>query len=243
MSVPPSGRRSTDTSPTKGRPDADEKSTDKPFQLPQRKEGAEEKKEEPKKKGLFDLTTEETMVQPRQQNVQPDVKMGDQTTEVEIKKTTGVEAKTEVAQIGQLIQNMVESMRVGQVDGKDFATVELKREAEMPRAFVGSHLTISYEANGISIHFDNFMTPQQQNSAITLIEKNKEQLMNMMQALNAKNIQVRELSIGTHTIALPRIEPLPPPFQPPPSAEAETRQQQRRQDQGREGGEERGGPR
>jgi hypothetical protein len=242
MSVPPSGRRPGSTPPSKGRrPDDEESKTEKSFRLPQRKGGVQEKDEEPKKKGLFDLTSKEVApMQEKQPGLQPNVKE----VQAKAESTAAIGEKAQITQISQLVQRMVETMRIGQIDGKDIASLDLKKGPEVPQAFAGSNLTVSYEVNGITIHFDNFMTPQQQNSAIALVEKNKEQLIEMVQALNAKNIQVHELSIGTHTVTLPRVEPLPPPFQPPPSAEAETRQQRERRDQeqGREGREQ-GGPR
>lgn len=239
MSVPPSGRRPSSTPPSKGRPDDDHKS-EKGFHLPGRKEAVDSKQEQPKKKGLFDLTGKEMAIQQKQQEVSQELKMG----EVSAEKTAGIEATAQINQVSQLIQKMVETMRIGQIDGKDFASVDLKKGPEVPQAFAGSNLSVSYQANGINIRFDNFMTPQQQNSAINLVEKNKEQLLEMVQALNAKNIQVNELTIGTHSIALPRVEPLPPPFQTPPGAEGETRQQQQRGDrEGGGGGQEQGEPR
>lgn len=230
MSVPPTNRQSSSSPSGKGRPDESGKAQKK-FQLPGRKESLEAKEEEPKKKGIFDLTGNENAIQDKQQALQQQIK----TEGVTAAKTAGIEGAAQVNQIGQIVQKMVESMRIGQINGQDFASVDLKKSADVPQAFAGSNLTVSYQDNGIKIHFDNFMTPQQQNSAIALVEKNKDQLHDMVLALNAKNIQVTELSIGTHTVNLPRIEPLPPPFQAPPPAEGETPQGR---DRGREGREE-----
>ncbi len=147
------------------------------------------------------------------------------------------EAKAAVSAVTKLIQSVVAEMKVGQVDGKDFASLNLSASADLPEAFAGSNLTVSYQENTLTIHFDNFMTPQQENNAITLVEKNKDQLMELVQTLHAKNITVHELSIGKHVVQLPRVESLPPPFQPTESGAAETRQErEHREDQGGEEG-------
>lgn len=240
MSVPPSERRTSSTPPSKGRPDEDDKKTGKSFRLPERKEPVHAQEEKNKKKGLFDLSADEIAMQRKQQGLEQSVEASEQA----VANSSAIEAKGQIQQVARLIQNMVETMRVGQIDGKDFASLDLKKGAEVPPAFAGSNLTVSYQDNGITIRFDNFMTPQQQNEAITLIEKNKEQLLEMVQNLNAKNIQVTELAIGTHTVALPRVAPLPPPFQAPPAPESETRQQDQRRDrEGEQGRGDQGPPR
>jgi hypothetical protein len=239
MSVPPAKRGQSSTPPGKGRPD-ETKHTGKEFKLPPKKQQVEGKEEEAKKKGLFDLAAEEMIMQDKQQSLSQELKA--ESTKVE--EVTATRAVAQVNQIGQLVQQMVETMRVGQIDGQDFASLDLKQSPQVPEAFAGSNLTISYQENGIVIKFDNFMTPQQQNTAITLVEKNKEQLQGMIQALAQKNIQVTEFSIGTHVVALPRVTPTPPPFQPEAALRAETEQQRREREGGEEGGGgEGGGPR
>jgi hypothetical protein len=238
MSVPPAGRQPSSTPPSKGRRPDDTKKGEKEFKLPPKKQHVKEKEE--KKKGLFDIAAAEEMVaQEKQQNLSQEMKA----ESVKVGEVSASEAVGQMRQVSQLIQQMVGSMRIGQLGGKDFASLDLKAGAEVPESFAGSHLTISYQENGIVIHFDNF-SPQQQNMAITLVENNPEQLRQLVQALNAKHIQVVELSLGTHTVALPRVAPLPPPFQPPPATQAEAEQQRERGGGEREGGEEggRGGP-
>ncbi len=221
MSVPPAGRRPSSTPSSKNNPD-DTKESQRPFQMPGRKEKAQEQEE--KKKGLFELAQEDMGVQAKQQGLQQSIKSEE--IEPGLTAVTGTAAAAQVTQVGQLIQKMVETMHVGQVGGKDFASVDLKTSADVPQAFAGSNLTISYETNNLTIHFDNFMTPQQQNTAINLVEQNKEQLLQMVEALGAKNIQIAELSIGTHVVALPRQTGLPAPFQPLLTAETESTRQE-----------------
>ena len=233
MSVPPSGRQPSSTPSSKGKPDETGKRSDRDFKLPPKKQKTEGKEEQPKKKGLFDIAAEEMKMQDKQQGLSQELK----TEEIKTQGITASAAIAQVRQVGQLIESMVETMHIGQIDGQNLASLDLKRSPEVPEAFAGSHLTLSYQENGLSIHFDNFMTPQQQNTAITLVEKNKEQLVQMVQALNAKNIQVTELAIGNHMVALPKIAPLPPPFQPTLTTQAETEQQQRDRGGQREEGE------
>jgi hypothetical protein len=238
MSVPPS-RRSGSTPPSKGRPEEAEEAKEKggkEFKLPPRKQSFEEKEPEeqlPKKKGLFDIAASMEMpVQAKEQGLQKAMDV----QELKATGLTAAEAVQQVSRISQLIQRTVESMHIGQFNQQSYASLQLKAAPEVPPSFAGSNLTISYHENGISIRFDNFMTPQQQNTAITLVERHKEQLQDMVQALNSKNIQIAELAIGTHTISLPRVQPLPPPFKIEPPSPG-TEQQRERGDQEREGGE------
>lgn len=133
-----------------------------------------------------------------------------------IDKAATTASQTPVSTVGQLILAMVDKMQVGTVEGKNFASMDISTEANVPEAFAGSHLTLSFEENGLVIHFDNFDSPQQEQNAINLIENNKEQLTQMLQALQTKNIQLTEFNVGNQSITLPRVEPLPPPLQPTP---------------------------
>jgi hypothetical protein len=229
MSVPPT-RRSSSTPPSKGKPDEAKNKEGKDFKLPSRKQPVESKEEKEKKKNLFDIAGEKKIEQWSDQRLAQDYK----TEEIKAGEVSKSQATAQVQQVSQLVQRMVETMRIGQIDGKTFASLDLKQGADVPQAFAGSHLTVSYQENGIVIRFDHFMSAQQQNTAITLVEKNKEQLEEMIRTLNAKNIQVHELAIGEHSVTLPRVAPLPPPFQPtsPPRSDAE----QQRDRGGREGG-------
>lgn len=225
MSVPPSGQ-SPSTPPEKGNgPGEGKRKSKRDFNLP----GKKGKEEEGKKKGLFDFGGE-----PGAKEIKQSV---DQQQMGEMQKAgalQGAEAKATVNSVGQLVQRLVTQMKVGE----NFASMNLTNSTEVPEAFAGSNLTLSYQENALVIHFDNFMTPQQENNAFMLVEKNNEQLVQMVQALQAKNINISELSIGNHMVTLPRVEALPPPFQPPPSAE--TREEQQRQE--RQDGEEGAGP-
>ncbi len=245
MSVPPSRSSSGSSHHSKKSdgPTSDRK-TNKDFNLPRKGRKDEEqsdkkglKEDELKKKSLFDIAGEKGEV-PKGLEQDIEAKVMGKAGEAASIQTS--QASASVAAIGKLIQSVVTELRIGQVGGKDFTTMNLTTKAgEIPEAFAGSNLTLSYQANSLIIHFDNFMTPQQQNNAITLVEKNKEQLLDMMQALQAKNINIQEMSIGKHVVNLPRVEPLPPPFQPSRGAETETRQQREHQERG---GEEGAGP-
>jgi len=235
MAVPPPSQPSStpssqgdDNQPTQG------KKTKKDFTLPTK--GKKDEGDQ-KKKNLFDIAgSVDQEVKELKQDIQDSKMMEAQ----EASSIQGSQAKASVQAISRLIQNVVAEMRVGQIDGKDFTSMNLSTtSADIPEAFSGSNLTLSYQANALVIHFDNFMTPQQENNAITLVEKNKEQLLEMVQTLQAKNINIQEMSIGKHIVSLPRVETLPPPFQPTEAGSAETRQDREQQ---REGGEEGAGP-
>lgn len=226
MSVPPSSRpSSTPSSKEKEREREPEPAagTKKDFRLPNK-----EKDKDEKKKSLFDLAGGEA----------PGVKQDSLETSMSegqhISQMSAVSAKDQVAQIGQLIQKMVAAMQIGTAGGKHFASVTLKASHEVPVAFAGSNLTLNYKENGLAIRFDHFADVQQEQNAVFLVEKNKEQLIQMLRSCEAKNIHVSEFNIGSHTIALPRVQPLPPPFQPSEAGPGETRQEREQQDE-REG--------
>lgn len=232
MSVPPPNQPSPPP-PSRGHKDREPSHgkgrSKKDFRLPSKKE------EEEKKKSLFDLAGGQAEVRELQQEIE-------QQRAAETKEASAISAtqtKAAMQVVSQMIQRLVAQMRIGQIDAKNFASLDLKASPEIPEAFAGSNLTLSYEANSLVIHFDNFMTPQQQNNAINMIEKNKEQLLEMVQALQAKNITLHELSIGKHVIQLPRVQPLPPPFQAAQAGEAQTR---REREGGGEGGDEGASP-
>ncbi len=219
MAVPPPSQPSGTSPSSSGRNEPEEsKRSKKEFKLP-------DKKQEKQDQG----SGAETGVKELKQSVE-DQKKAELTKASEVQSS---QAQAAVKAVGQLIQRMVSEMRVGE----NFANMTLSK-GDVPEAFQGSNLTISYQENALVIRFDNFMTPQQENNALTLVEKNKEQLQEMLQTLQAKNITVHELSIGNQKIALPRVEALPPPFQAAQPSGAETRRDQQQQQQGGGGGEE-----
>ncbi len=224
MSVPPTNKNTSSTPAGKGKPDEHEDG--KNFKLPTRKEQVSEKKGDPeKKKGVFDLAKEGTLtIKENKQELSQELS----TESLKASELKPIEAAQQINQISALIQRTVESMQIGKVGETQFARLNLKENAtEIPTAFAGTNMTVSYELNSLKIHFDNFMTPQHQNEAISLVEKNKEQLQQMVDNLQSKNIQVTELLIGSHTVGLPRAQALPPPFQAPATAQAESEQRER----------------
>jgi hypothetical protein len=184
-----------------------------------REEKGGEKEEREKKKGLFDLMFA-TAAKELKQEVSAAPKGEIKETAGSTVALTGSEAMSKVA---QLIQRMVSEMHVGSVDGQNFASLTLSKGIDVPQAFRDSSLTLSFQQGSLTVQFDHFSTPQSEQTAIYIVENNKAQLQDMMQALAAKNIQLAELTIGQYQIALPRVETLPPPFQvtAPAAAEAE----------------------
>ncbi|NGX60623.1 MAG: hypothetical protein K940chlam9_00089 [Chlamydiae bacterium] len=234
--IPPSKQTSSSpTAPSKGdkkEPESANGGQQKEFRLSQRKKDEQEVDEKKKKQNLFDLSAEDQ----KQLEVGTQAKQGAEVKEAG--KLEGIAAQTQVQQVVKLIQKMVTTMQIGQVGGRDMASLTLEKGGDVPEAFSGSNLSLQFTENGLTIHFDNFMTPQQEQNAMLLIEKNKEQLTDMVRALQAKNIQIAELSIGKYTVNLPKVEPLPPPFQTIQPSGAETRQQREKEEGG---GEEKGG--
>ncbi|MFZ0564619.1 MAG: DUF5421 family protein [Chlamydiales bacterium] len=240
MGVPPT-RRPHSPPPSKGRDDKErgpEGTSQKKFRLPDRKDVGEkdtgkkelEQKEEKsvKKKNLFDLAAAEGEGKAKQ--IKEEISEGQQVEAEELQKLEAGEAKSQVSQIGQLIQKMVDRMQIGTVGGKDFASIDLSSELDVPETFAGSNLTLSFQENGLVIRFDNFMSPQQEQDALIMVEKNKEQLLALVQNLQAKNIQVAEFNIGNRSVTLPVIEPQPSPFKPtPPPSGAELGERERRE--------------
>ncbi len=230
---PPSSPSSTPSSNGENGGPSESKKSKKDFRLPNKKK----EEGEEKKKSLFDIAGGEGETA---KEIKQEIEGKEMAEAKEASSIQSADVKASVAAIGRLIQSVVADMRVGQIDGKSLTSMTLSESSkELPEAFAGSSLTLSYQENGLTIHFDNFMTPQQENNAITLIEKNKEQLLEMVQALQAKNINIHELSVGNRTITLPRVEPIPPPLSPMETSAGETRQDREQQERG---GEEGAGP-
>ncbi|MCH9625035.1 MAG: hypothetical protein S4CHLAM123_02010 [Chlamydiales bacterium] len=230
-SIPPSsGNNPPSNQPAK---DKSVQGKGKEFKLPKEKQRTNEKKgrpqgkeEEPKKKkNILDVAGDEAQVQQKQPGVQQDIK----TAELKSEQVAASIAKGQVDQVGKLIQRMVGSLRIGEIDGQNLASLNLKQVPEVPESFAGSNLTLSYHEGALAIRFDNFMTPQQENTAITMVEKNKEQLEQMIQNLAAKNIHIAEMRIGEHVITLPEVQALPRPFETTAAFQPQTRQQQQQQ--------------
>jgi len=232
-SIPPSNRNN----PPSNQPAKDKsvRGKGKEFKLPKEKKGRPQEKEEApkKKKNILDVAGDEAQVQQKQPGVQQDIK----TAELKSEQMTASIAKSQVDQVGKLIQRMVGSLRIGEIDGQNLASLNLKEVPEVPESFAGSNLTLSYHEGALAIRFDNFMTPQQENTAITMVEKNKEQLEQMIQNLAAKNIHITEMRIGEHVIVLPEVQALPRPFETTAPFQPQTQQQQ--QDQQDQEGEDR----
>lgn len=229
MSVPPS-RRSSGASSSNGESEGpgETKKSKIDFKLPKKDQKLDQEK---KKKNLFDLVGGEQGMRDFLREIAQDQKAA-------MVKTSEIQAapeKSAITFMNRLIERLVTDLKIGQIGGRDFASLNLSK-SEVPEAFAGSNLTLSYQMDGLTIHFDN-MTPQQINNAINLIEKNQEQLLDLVRALQGKNINLHELSIGSHVIALPRVQPLPPPFQPSQAGAGETRQEreQRELEEGEEG--------
>ncbi|MEZ5315319.1 MAG: DUF5421 family protein [Chlamydiales bacterium] len=202
MKIPPSNRETGVFSKReRNKEPVDHKKTNKDFTLPRKKEESKDKKE-----SLFDIAGAELGLK--------ELKQSQEFSESqEIASQDISEIKTDITAISKLIQNMVKEMQIGQLEGKDFANIQLSEASmNLPEAFLGSHLTLSYEENQLTIHFDNFMTPQQENNAMIMVEKHKQQLLDMIQTLQQKNIYIKEMSIGERAITLPRIESHPTAF-------------------------------
>lgn len=227
MSVnPPQPSRSPSTSSAKKTPEEELRKKGKEFKLPNK---TGKKEEEEKKKTLFALAQEVMAEQGKQQHFSAEMQKVEKGEAIAPK-----EAAAQVAKISQLVLSLVDSLHVAEVGGKGLALLNLKDSSDVPAPFAGSTISLTQQDEGLIIHFDNFADPQQQNLAITLVEKNKEQLEDMIQALNAKNIQVAELSLGEHVITLPRVIPPQTPIQPIALA-ARSQSSHEQREQGKEG--------
>ncbi len=226
MGIPPH-MPSGSTPPSAGRPsESDKGRPKKEFRLPDKKE-KEGKKDE--KKDVFEEKKEGKVTGVSEQ-IKQETKLDDSMRAEESASVSSVETKQEIAKVAQLIQAMVAQMRIGSVEGKEFASLDLKGTPNIPSFLANTTLTLTQSSQGLLIHFSNFETPQQQALAIKAVEQNKEELAQLMLNLQTKNINVAELQMGNYTVALPRIEPLPPPFRTTPvSVQTQTEGQKREQ--------------
>lgn len=119
------------------------------------------------------------------------------------------EAMTNAVKIIDLIQRMCDRMLVGTVEGRQMVMVDLKNEPSVPTFFAGAQMTIAQlPQGGIAVRFSQFTTPMQEMNAIFAVQQNQKALQTLVANLDAKNIALTELQIGSVVVRLP----------PPPSA-------------------------
>ncbi|NGX55052.1 MAG: hypothetical protein KR126chlam2_00674 [Chlamydiae bacterium] len=194
--LPPSSSRSGGDDSSR----VDKGKSKKEFKLPQKGEKGGEQKT------LFDISSEEQQAQ---------------TSSVESAATQQAQTQ-QITQISALILRMVDQLGVGTVGGKEFASLDLKGSADVPEFFANSTITLTQSDEGLVVKFSNFESLQQQQDAIKAIEQNQQQLEQMMLNLQAKNINLVNLQIGSYSIALPTVQTVKP-LEPPPIT-SETRE-------------------
>lgn len=140
--------------------------------------------------------------------------------------------KVEMGKVIAMIQKMVDQIATGQVGQTQHTTLQLKG-ADIPQLFNGATVNITQTERGLIIQFDKFQTPQQENAALNLVRSNQQALESLMRGLADRNMTIAQMNIGSHNIALPRIE-TPFLFQAPGSEQGGYQDQERQQREGRQ---------
>lgn len=142
------------------------------------------------------------------------------------------EATKAIDQVAKLIKQMVETLRVGSVEGKQITSIDLKTSNDF---LSNANLMITQLGEGkISVSFSN-MTDANMAKAISAVEQNKAQLEKLVADLQAKGISLAELRIGDQTIALPVVrEATTPPIAPMGTTQEGYREKQDERGGGRE---------
>lgn len=196
------------------------KKPQKEFKLPKKGE------EEGEQKGLQPA--------PEQQAVKAQIEEGQISEEISTQAPVAGTQAAQVAKVGELISQMVARLGVGTIEGKNFASLDLKGTADVPVFLANTTLTLTQTDNGLVVNFSNFESLSQQQTAILTMEKQTEQLQLLVNNLSAKGIQLADLTLGTYSISLPPPQAVTPIQPPPITAEA-------KREEGRRGGEEKGG--
>ncbi len=160
------------------------------------------------------------------------------TAQSEVTQTASASAAAAVGKIGELIGQMVSQLAVGTVDGKTFASLDLT--TDVPEYLANTTLTLTQSENGLVVNITNFESLGQQQTAILNIQQQQEQLQQLVNNLQVKNIQLVDFQIGGHSINLPTAETVTPIEAPPIAPEAQREEGQRGGDEG--GGDTGGGP-
>jgi len=180
--------------------DKDQRVQKKEFRLPSKKKEQEEKK--PKVK--------EVVVGSFLQNFPDNIVIEGGKVEISKLSTSSIEIKLSIDKITALIQQMVDGMRIGQVDGKESVSIDLKTTPEVPHFLTGANLTITQVEKGtITVHFTN-LSESNLKVAINVMEQRRGELENLIQNLHMKNITLAELCIGEQRVVIPRVESLTP---------------------------------
>ncbi|MCB1180440.1 MAG: DUF5421 family protein [Chlamydiia bacterium] len=122
--------------------------------------------------------------------------------DAEVAAATSKGLNTDVAKITGIIKALVDKLYSGVIEGKKVTGMELKATNEIPEAFRGIQLTITETDRGLVINFSNFSNETQANAALRLVQGNQGQLVQLVNALQGKNIQLASIQIGNTNLQL-----------------------------------------
>ncbi len=114
--------------------------------------------------------------------------------------------------VEELILSTVESMLISDVNGQQLVEVVLDNSNLVPEPFCGVNLTLVQNGSDISVSFSNFLDQGQLADALGLVMANPQNLADLVGSLRNHHLFLKELSIGTNVVQLPKIEEVQSPF-------------------------------
>lgn len=123
-------------------------------------------------------------------------------------KGQAIQASKQVDNVKQAILKMVDSMRIGQMEGKSLLNAKLKTDATIHQALRGAEVRLEMTEEGLKVHIEPIAG--QKDMAQSLIAEHHDQVVKLQAALAAKNIHLHHMQVGDHVVELPHDKILSP---------------------------------
>ena len=123
-------------------------------------------------------------------------------------KGQAIQASQQVDNVRQAILKMVDSMQIGQMEGKQMLNATLKNDESIHSSLRGAEVRLEMTEAGLKVQIQP--TSGQQDVAQALIADHHDQVAKLQASLAAKNIHLHHLQVGDHVVDLPH-EKVPSP--------------------------------
>ncbi|EPP36262.1 DUF5421 family protein [Chlamydia avium] len=132
--------------------------------------------------------------------------------EMVVENTAVTMASADLTWIQEVIANTVESMVVAELNGEQLVELVLDSQGNVPEVFSGANLTLVQSGADLSIKLSNFMDNAQVEEAVSVINGNPEQLVNLVTSLKGHQLNLKEFMVGSNVVQLPTIEEVQTPL-------------------------------
>lgn len=133
-------------------------------------------------------------------------------TQVSETATISQTSSADLRWMSDLILSTVETLLVGELQGEQFVEMGLSAHHDVPSAFIGANVSLVQSGQELTVSFSNFQDITQQQEAQHLVLSQQEQLQSLISALQARNLQLKSMSVGQHVVQLPQVEEVRSPL-------------------------------